>query len=998
MSVGGFAENTLNQLYEIGSGIVRAWPTAIKSGAYIVKNADALKDADVMDSIYDTMKHVASGIAGPESDYAKHGVGVLYERPLTPVLDAMTVLSLGGGMIARTGKLAGGLSRAGLAADVVSDLNKLRPMTMADKVATLGEQIAGLPNKLGRTLSDAPLRAIGINPESRRALKMLQREEQAIGNEAKFAAQQKFDAMFKGFSKVEKEALDKMAMEGTDAAERAAYPRAAGALDEWKMFLREREGILGPEGRALLTKEAMNDVIARKYARRVYGQVGKKEVEVAKAVIESLPEEFRPVYTPAIQKGEHSILDLFKSERRAGTGTGFLKPYKGTAERISDPTVYMRKAADQFYDMETKLRFLDRTLKPENKLVRAAKAGEKTLAEWLPEEAGFYRRYAADKIRQQGQTVGGVRAEAVETAKQAGTGAAGAERSYMAALSSPGIQKYMKGLEGISAQNNTVGRYLKYTFTRPDQLGPFLRVYDKVMNLFKMSATVLSPRWYMGNIVGDAVLSTMAGEYGLNWRLMKQALGSMPPELRLGRQTVNVEIGLMQRKLGSIANLAQAADDLAKRGIWTKEVARRFKVSAASFAAGEETLKDFVRSVGQAHLELSNMEVRLVQLDEQIARSLRSTRKIDREIAPLEREAQDMATEIRNLTKAGAPPSQINALRQERWAKVQRVMALDDVKNQLIAEQRVKMQLSGEIEKYLPEVKKYADVSRAAVERANAFMGDYLGLGPIERGVFRRVIPFYAWTKAMAKLTFMLPFIAPKTAFFWHRWSQTMMTMAGDRSLPEWAAPYAPVGTTKDGKLIWVNVTSLSPFEKYPIARFAEEKIPALFAFWRQNPFITTGYRMMGGRDEFYWAGKPQPGMAWVSAGDGTVNRFRPDGKIENVVPQAPVLKTLANFFPSTQFIEQWIAPYKVNKGGAMNPDGTYRFPDELWDKVARTLGASRVERTREDMINAEKRQVMHILRDLQKQYPRADESTREYIRGVFEDVYQGKFRKMKAR
>jgi hypothetical protein len=252
----------------------------------------------------------------------------------------------------------------------------------------------------------------------------------------------------------------------------------------------------------------------------------------------------------------------------------------------------------------------------------------------------------------------------------------------------------------------------------------------------------------------------------------------------------------------------------------------------------------------------------------------------------------------------------------------------------------------------------------------------------------------------MAKLTFTLPFIAPKTAFFWHRWSQALATMAGDKNLPDYMQTYAPIGTTMvQGKpaMVWIDATAVSHFGKSFQTRFGDVPIPKLLAFWRENPFLQTGYRLVGGRDEFYWAGKPQNGQVWVSAGDGTVKRFRPDGKIEQVVPQAPIIKTLAHMFPAVQIQEQLTTPYDVNKGNALNPDGSYRFPKELWQRITELFGPKTKVGNAQDLANSELRGVQYTLKDLQHMYIKATPEEREYIRGVFEDYQKGMFRRMKT-
>jgi hypothetical protein len=441
------------------------------------------------------------------------------------------------------------------------------------------------------------------------------------------------------------------------------------------------------------------------------------------------------------------------------------------------------------------------------------------------------------------------------------------------------------------------------------------------------------------------------------------------------------------RYLHKLSDISGAAEELVRKGVWTKDVAARFEKSAASFAASNQSLEDFTKAVGQAHTDLPNLQSGIMQTDAQIARSVRKVAAMDEEINGLRKQLE------------GAAPQEAAKLNAE-------IQKLSTAKTQMIADRRQLMIDSGAAEQRIPELTKYAEISRDAIMRQNKFLGDFLYQGPIEKSVFSRVVPFYGWTKAMARLTFLLPFIAPKTAFFWHRWAGALMQMAGDKQLPDYMATYAPVGSTMvNGKpaLVWIDATSISHFGKYFQSRIGDYPIPKLLAFWRENPILLTGYRLVGGRDEFYWAGRPQNGQVWVSAGDGEVRRFRPDGKIETVVPQAPVVKALSSMFLPVQTMEELEnhlaggQHYDVNKGPAMNPDGTYRFPKELWQTITEMFGPRTMQRSREDIIQSEQRTVQHTLKDFARRYRTAGPDEREYIRGVFEDYQKGMFRRMKT-
>src|SRR5262245_108525 len=107
ISIGGFGENVLNNLWDIAKGFVNVFPTAIKSGAQVFGDPEGMallaqNPEHLVTAIRDTANNVKNAFIEP---YRKHGLRVLYEEPITPVMDAMTVLSLGGGALAKAGAL-----------------------------------------------------------------------------------------------------------------------------------------------------------------------------------------------------------------------------------------------------------------------------------------------------------------------------------------------------------------------------------------------------------------------------------------------------------------------------------------------------------------------------------------------------------------------------------------------------------------------------------------------------------------------------------------------------------------------------------------------------------------------------------------------------------------------------------------------------------------------------------------------------------------------------
>lgn len=960
MSVSGFFENLGENVKENVMGVTDALAITGKSLAYIVNNAKWLGDVDAA-YFGEDMKQVGKALVKAITEkYEKHGLKAGYYKPVDVVGDVLTILSAGGGTVGKAGQIL-----------------------KMPKLEAAGKAVAAVPGKLGELVAEAPIRLAGKNPKLRKMLTKYEGEEQAIGKITESNLQKVLDEKFKGFTDQDKALLDKLAVEGGTAVELAANPRVKDALEAYGGIVREiREKQLGEAGRRLLTAEDMRAAIVKKLANRK----GIGLDEAAKLYDEM---EVKPIYTPAIAEGKQvGIFDLIWGPDEVRTGkVGFLEKFGG-GKFSQDPIQYMKKAVKDFVDVETRLRFMDRVIQDKN-LTTAVTKGGSAITPVIPD--GIFKKYWDDRGR----------AQAIATRDlQAKHGIAEAERLM---TSDPVTQKYVRAIASVGATDPTVASYLKWTFTKASgKLGAFVRVYDKLINAFKVSATTLNPRYYTGNIVGDGILSVMAGEVGLNWKMAKRIMDSLPPELRVGGVRTALAENPILSKFQNLSQISQAADDMARAGIWTREVAKKFKEAGSSFTSAEQTFEEFARAVGASVEDLSTLQMKSQLIGEKIALSSQELLKANRTVERLENAVLKSENnwyrkhvEGKNLDHAQtasviASNKKANALRDQLWEARQVQDRLKDKIHQQFVE-------SGEYHRRIPEATRLVEVSRQATDRANTFLGDYLALGPIERGLFRRVVPFYAFTKAMTKLAFTYPFIAPKTAFFWHRYAQAMADMMGDPEMPEWNAGYFPVGGFEDGDTLWIRLSQMGPFGGVRTGRAGDLPIPSILQFWQQNPIIKLGYRMVGGRDEYYWAGKPSAGEVMVSAGDGRIHRFRPDGRLETVVPQMSPLDAVSTMFPVTQVINQLIQNYDVMKGNEQKPDGSYKYPMGWGEKIGKTLGLSTKTGDAADFKRFEKIRAIRIFKDLERMYPRMDQVQREQTKELFRDFASGDFRRFKA-
>lgn len=380
------------------------------------------------------------------------------------------------------------------------------------------------------------------------------------------------------------------------------------------------------------------------------------------------------------------------------------------------------------------------------------------------------------------------------------------------------------------------------------------------------------------------------------------------------------------------------------------------------------------------------------------------------ELARLKRQLR----EGQKLQKAGA--ARVAEIQAKRAVKSEELIGRynrleQEVSNLATARQAIindLMENSGVVEKLLarePALRAQVDIARKAVARGNAFTGDYIGLGPIEQGVFRRVIPFYPWLKAMNMLAFRLPFLSPVRTFLWHRYSMAVWSMIGDHELPETMQGYVPVGARETGELVWLRLsTATSPFGGVRKSKVGNVPIPAAANVVSQNPFLSLGFRVFGGRTE-YDVGAVPYGEPWVNLTNGDLYELTDDGNIRKTVSQTPLVQGLAHLFPITQMVEQMLTPYEVNQFDqvglpkpVLNTDGSFRYPREWWQTLV-SMSVGRVtERKREDVIRGEKLRVRSVILGLRAQYRRADPEKREMIRQVMEDYQRGEFRRIGAR
>lgn len=1027
MSVSGFAENALRDAFEQLKGIAQLLPTIAGEASTIWrqrKDLPKIKLSDVAGGVGENLLAMKDAILDP---YKKHGIRVLYEKPVTSLTDALAVYGLSAKAAGTAGRIAGGVVRA-------------KPVTLADKVVTLAKTIEDLPGNLARKAVDKSVSTVTggkLDLAKRREFLALKREELALASEKLTGDMADVGQKIKALSDEEAALFHKWRTQGATAAEASVNPKVADALESYRKLTGTWQNEYA--ARKVLTPEQMESALIKKMALEMSDSVD--DVALAKAkerldLIRKTAGDVQPVYGPNIWDKakkftpEEFLDDLVTGGKSVREGkVAALETMKGAKGYIKDPRIYVPQAIRAFRQTEAKFRLSERLRAPGNEKLIAAREGvatEAMKAESIPE--GVHRKYYEDRIRAES----------------------------LAKITDPTIKRLLKW-EYLHTQHGLV------------------RLYDAILGAFRKTATVMNPRWYVGNAIGDAILGTLAGS---DWVKAKQLLDKakktellkrgMPPEV-VAKMEMAGELGGGGGKLERITDIANSIDQATRAGIIVREVGRQLKEAGINFQASAEVLEEVLSSTRQ----FSELQVRMTLLQEAIERNnvlvAGKAKKIDRLKQFEERlseklEASELRKTIRNQERLGTlegrlqgkaaaseeltkPPGEHDWMFQSgprpSDAKISKAKERVEMAQGAVESQRLKsalgrtgeagfekgvatlsklrQQISNlEVEKaaivrdlsenvleqgmkrgQMPKLQEQVQIVRNAVDRANAFIGDYLGMDGFEQAVMRRLVPFYSWSKAMTMLAFRLPFLSPVKGFLWHRYSAAMWSMVGDPELPEYMKGWVPVMARENGDLVWMNLGSYSPFGGVKATQYGGTPIPNILALGEQNPFISLGYQLQGGKTIFQRSQVPF-GEQLVTLANGEVVEFGSDGKLRKIIPQTPLVAGLAHFFPLTQYLQDILTPYRVNKYNwagipepTLNPDGSYKYPRELFEMGAAIAGVKLKSRSRESMIRSERLEVRKAIEQLRNQWKKAGTpEEREMIRETMQDYVRGAYRK----
>lgn len=963
--VTGFGENVARDAYDLLKGLFVDLPVGV------VKGVGALI-SDPGKTISEIPAFAGSMVEALIEPYQKHGFKVLYYRPVTTALDALAGWGVAAKSLGMAAKVSG--STRGLAiARKMEDLPRILARQGVDKLGA----------KMGKDLPARREFLHNVREANADQLKKYREYMEGVGKKVV------------NLTPEERSTLHKWIRFGTTKAEAAANPKVSEALESWRSLV---ESVMQIElkDRGLLDDLRINETVIQKMATEMPGGMTKENIAKARQMYEAA--EIKPVYAKSSFEKVGEVDDFFEfgKEHKRGAA-GFLEKFTGQQGAITDPSRYIPESIKAFTQVERDLRLIEQVIQhPE--WTKAVKAGDVAMKDLLPSR-GVFSKYFEDKtLRAQAKGVAPV-------TKDVGAGKLTPEAAVDAVT-----KKRVSEAANIFVANPTIQKMLKYEFMGRDP-GTMMRFYDKITRMFTTSATKLNPQWYTGNIVGDALMSAL---FGGQWKRAKQMIdaGAAPIEAsaKVGMSPASLARTGVGKKIERAAEAVGVFDDLTRMSFITPEAGRRMVKAVEAGEMASTPLQTIMKSTEN----FNETQVRLQLVQEGIAKRSKAVQKIDRlterlaqrkELLKARVGAGGVAMEFEGTTLMNkrAPKGPKMRGYDELEVIEQRLVNLQEARSRIVADLTDDFVKAGKLEEMVPGLRQQAEILRASVDYANTFVGEYLGLSGIEREVFKRIFPFYAWSKAMTMLAYRLPFIAPVKTFLWHRFGAAMMSMYGDEELPEYAQGYIPVFAFQDGSQAWVKMSSFNPASGTKPSSIGGVPIPGNFSLLA-NPIFRLAYSATGGRTVFDTSNIPY-GEKMVNMYNGDVYEYTGRGTVRKVIAQPPLISGIAHMFPVTQFVEDLITPlfgYQATDRSrpllprpVLKPDGSYRYPAEWWQSVAKLFGVPVANRDRDEIIRGEKIRVRKAIEALRGAYGRSGPDQRQYIREAMNDYSRGEYRRL---
>lgn len=907
----------------------------------------------------------------------------LWHHPASALMDLAIVKDLAAGTAKTGAKLAGGASRLGMTA---AEVAKLGPLTKADKFLKIGENIGKIPldpfQLAGKAAGATPVgkwikEELGFGPRtpdiSRLSAEVSAEVEKEHFMKAKLLMDAKwgegtgerlFNALGRG------NAADFAALTPQDERLMQAYWGTQGLPSnlpsEATAGLPKRESYL--KARAILGEDT-DKVLALQAGLTEWGPDAWKVPEamqkdrMAYAVEKIKSGEWSPTYyhLATEQDHEYSLLENFMKDIRGEThgpgrqsgGTGFLEHRTGQGKYINaqDPLGTMLRQVQMEAKFDKKVRFFDRVLHRlqewgDIRIIPADVDPPKGFA-IVPHEV--WKKYMLVERRAGGLAY-------AEAMKGADTTTA-ARNAYGQLSLDPKMMADIADPKKVIAVPKYVANYLKFKLALP---GPLARGYDKYIGYWKGLATVLRPTFWFNEAGGNGFLAALHGvgpedaiRYWKNRKLLPPELSTIPqlasPIVGSGRyqkvvSTLRGWDNMLNQHMKAGPGFAHSSE-LIRREV--QQTYRTLAKAGQNFFLAADVLDDpekFYQLMAQSPEKLSGAVQHHVALREQIASRAQEIVRLGNEAV----EARQVYNDLWHNANKNGPVlwNQIpTGVQAQISAASGKAVDLENAVAGLKEDYMKRAIQEGAVRASLPELQRIADWSEKAIEATNRLGGGFSRMHPLERQWMTRAVPFYAWTKSMTKLTFMLPFIYPKTTFMWNRWSAMMQDFTSrEQQMPEYLQGALHVGVTSDGcdvyvKPIWNAFSGQQP------GRLGTLTMPGIAAdVLKQHPVFKVLHDLSGGIDSFTM--KPWSLNEKMTRTD-TGEVYELDlktGMWRRSIAQPTMWRRLWALFPLSQMIDSaFLSHVQTDKGMTGDPHPVQRggeaaYPVPAYQRFLKTV------------------------------------------------------------
>ena len=491
------------------------------------------------------------------------------------------------------------------------------------------------------------------------------------------------------------------------------------------------------------------------------------------------------------------------------------------------------------------------------------------------------------------------------------------------------------------------------------------KTYSSVENIWRLFVLKLSPRFYVNNLLGNAVLSTL--HRGAPMPLSRAAAENLPAEVE--RMGMSMDAGAVSEGLGlgkpfrwgnrQLDRISNFTDTVHKKAAFIPELKKALERG--------ETLQKFAAEFGGQRLQ------EILDAAKSVEQLAIDARKLKMELEPgMTGQAQkirDLQMQIDSNAGSGRPGGQFaiqKALRRE----------VDNLK---------------EMQSKLKESQVLSEPVESAISNLEKFYGGYGKLTPLEKRYIRKLVPFWTFAKTMNLLALQLPFLRPGASLSLHRAGMAAMDSIDDDNLPDYLKGRVNVGWTHDGKAVWAKLNGFNVFDNFGFRVVGGIPVPKLMGPYN-SPLITVTHKLMGGNDQF---DNPAPLESEdIRLYNGQTYHWDKDSNTaKKTSPQFPLAETILELIPQFSILNDLMVSLgfedigvgaKVFKG----PDGKPLNPRALYFPLARAFGEPMEAISVAQAEKADNIKRYQIMRDIvKKAIATSDPEERARVISIAQDI-----------